>query len=218
MPRRGLDTGQVVEQAAAIADADGLDEVTLARVAADLGVRAPSLYNHVDGRAGLLRMLALQSINELAEVLRDAAVGRSGAEAVAAVAHAYRRYAHEHPGRYAATLSALVPGDDGLAMAGARAVGVMVAVLAAWGFEGDAALHRVRVIRAALHGFVTLEDEGGFGLPLDLDTSFELLLATVIAGQEQRAGCPHGSARAESESPPPDRRRQIGQAGAADGR
>jgi AcrR family transcriptional regulator len=187
MPRRGLDTRQVVEQAAAIADADGLDEVTLARVAADLGVRAPSLYNHVDGRAGLLRMLAIKSINELADALRDAAVGRSGAEAVTAISHAYRRYARDHPGRYAATLSAPVPRDDELAAAGARAVGVILTVLAAWGFEGDAALHRVRVIRAALHGFVSIEDEGGFGLPLDLDTSFDLLLATVTAGLEQRA-------------------------------
>jgi AcrR family transcriptional regulator len=186
MPRRGLDTRRVVEQAAAIADADGLGEVTLARVAADLGVRAPSLYNHVEGRAGLLRLLALQSLFELADTLRDAAVGRSGAPALSAIARAYRQYAHEHPGRYAATLAAY-PDDEELAAAGGRAVEVILAVLAGWGFEGDAALHRVRVIRAALHGFVAIEDEGGFGLPLDPDTTFQLLLATLIAGLEQHA-------------------------------
>ena len=184
MPRQGLDTRQVVEHAAAIADADGLAEVTLARVAADLGVRAPSLYNHVDGRAGLLRLLALQSLGELADALRDAAVGRSGAEALTTIAHAYRHYARGHPGRYAATLAAPDPEDQALAAAGQRAVDVILAVLAGWGFEGDAALHRVRVIRAALHGFVSIEDAGGFGLPLDLDTSFSLLLATVIGGLE----------------------------------
>jgi AcrR family transcriptional regulator len=182
VPRRGLDTRQVVEQAGAIADSDGLREVTLARVAADLGVRAPSLYNHVDGRAGLVRLLALQSTGELADALRDAAVGRSGAAALTAIAHAYRQYAHEHPGRYAATLSAPEPGDEELAAAGGRAIAVILTVLAGWGFEGDDALHRVRVVRAALHGFVAIEAEGGFGLPLDLDTSFDLLLDTVISG------------------------------------
>lgn len=187
MPRQGLDTRRVVEQAAAIADADGLGEVTLARLAADLGVRAPSLYNHVDGRAGLLRLLALQSINELADALRDAAVGRSGAEALTAIAHAYRHYAHEHPGRYTATLSAPGPDDAELAAAGRRAIDVILTILAGWGLDGEAALHRVRVVRAALHGFVAIEAEGGFGLPLDLDTSFNLLLATVIAGLEQHA-------------------------------
>jgi AcrR family transcriptional regulator len=186
VPRQGLDTRRVVEQAAAIADADGLGEVTLARVAADLGVRAPSLYNHVAGRADLLRLLAMQSINELADALRDAAVGRSGAEALTAIAHSYRRYAHEHPGRYTATLSAPNPDDELLSAAGRRPVDLILAVLAGWGFEGEPALHRVRVIRAALHGFVAIEDQGGFGLPLDLDTSFDLLLATIIAGLEAR--------------------------------
>ena len=54
-PGAGLDPERVVDAAAAIADAEGLDAVTLARVAGGLGVRAPSLYNHVDGRGGLLR-------------------------------------------------------------------------------------------------------------------------------------------------------------------
>jgi AcrR family transcriptional regulator len=184
MPRQGLDTARVVDEAGRIADADGLGEVTLARVAAALGVRAPSLYNHVDGRAGLLRLLELRSINELGDALRDAAVGRSGADALRAIAQAYRTYAHDHPGRYIATVWAPGPGSDELAAVAARAIDVLVAVIAGWGFTGDEALHRVRVIRAALHGFVAIEAEGGFGLPLDLDQSFELLLATLIAGLE----------------------------------
>jgi AcrR family transcriptional regulator len=185
MPRQGLDTARVVDEAARIADAEGLDEVTLARVASALGVRAPSLYNHVEGRGGLIRLLAIRSIDELADALRDAAVGRAGADALRSIAHAYRAYALGHPGRYAATVLAPSPGDEQLAAAGGRAVGVLVAVLAGWDFKGDEALHRVRVIRAGLHGFVAIEMQGGFGLPLELDESFELLLATLIAGLEK---------------------------------
>jgi AcrR family transcriptional regulator len=182
MPRQGLDTARVVEEAARIADADGLAEVTLARVAAALGVRAPSLYNHVDGREELLRLLSVRSVGELADELRTAAVGRAGADALVAIAHAYRDYAHRHPGQYMATIRAPAPGDQERAEVAARAVGVMVAVLAAWGFAEDDAVHRVRVIRAALHGFVAIEADGGFGLPLDLDESFELLIRTLVAG------------------------------------
>jgi AcrR family transcriptional regulator len=187
VPRQGLDTRRVVDEAARIADDEGLGEVTLARVAQALGVRAPSLYNHVDGRAGLLRLVSMRSIDELADRLRDAAVGRAGADALIAIAHAYRDYAHQHPGRYIATVRAPGPEDDELAAVGSRAVEVMVAVLAGWGFTGEDALHRVRVIRAALHGFVSIEAEGGFGLPLDLDESFELLLATLVVGLEPAA-------------------------------
>jgi AcrR family transcriptional regulator len=183
MPRQGLDTTRVVEEAGAIADANGLAEVTLARVAGALGVKPPSLYNHVAGRGGLLRLISIQSITELGDELRDAAVGRSGPDALRAIAHAYRGYAHAHPGRYISTVWAPAPGDDELAAAAARAVEVVATVLAGgWGLEGDAIFHHVRVVRAALHGFVAIEAEGGFGLPLDLDESFELLLETLIAG------------------------------------
>jgi AcrR family transcriptional regulator len=186
MPRLGLDTGQVVQQAAQVADTDGLAGVTLARVAQSLGVRAPSLYNHVDGLPGMLRLLTLLSLGELTEVMRDAAVGRSGEDALRSVARAYRAYALEHPGRYAATIRAPSPEDAELLGAGLRAVEVLLAVLGAWGFTGDEALHRVRVVRSALHGFISIEAEGGFGLALSLDQSFELVLQTLVAGLEQR--------------------------------
>ncbi len=175
----------MVREAAWIADRESLAEVTLAAVAQSLGVRAPSLYNHVDGLPGMLRLVTLLSLAEFTDVIRDAAVGRSGADALGAVARAYRAYAQEHPGRYAATLRAPAPDDAELAGASMRPVEVVVAVLGAWGFTGDEALHRVRVVRAAIHGFVSLEAEGGFGLPLNLDESFELMLQTLIGGLEQ---------------------------------
>jgi hypothetical protein len=101
------------------------------------------------------------------------------------VARAYRGYALEHPGRYAATIRAPTPDDAELVGAGLRAVEVIVAVLGAWGFTGDEVLHRVRVVRSALHGFISIEAGGGFGLPLSIDESFELMLQTLVAGLEQ---------------------------------
>jgi AcrR family transcriptional regulator len=185
VPRSGLDTARVVQEAARIADSDGLSEATLARVAEALGVRPPSLYNHVEGLPGLRRLITILSLGELTDVMRDAAVGRSGEDALRSVARAYRGYALEHPGRYAATIRAPAPEDAELLGAGLRAVEVLVAVLGAWGFTGDDVLHRVRVVRSALHGFVSIEAEGGFGLALSLDESFELVLQTLIAGLEQ---------------------------------
>ena len=74
MPRAGLDRERVVDAAIAIADDEGLHAVSLARVAAALGVRPPSLYKHVDGRDALLRAIAVRSVRELTDALRAAAV------------------------------------------------------------------------------------------------------------------------------------------------
>jgi AcrR family transcriptional regulator len=182
MPRMGLDAARVVDTAAGIADAEGLPAVTLARVAGDLGVRAPSLYNHVDGLPGLLRAVALLAVRELAAVLRDAAVGRSGEDALAATARAYRDYARAHPGRYAATVAAPAPDDAEHRAAAAETVEVVLAVLRGWDLDGDDGVHAARTFRSAIHGFVVLEAAGGFGIPLDLDESFDRLVATLAAG------------------------------------
>jgi len=182
MPRAGLDPERVVDAASAIADADGLDAVTLARVAGGLGVRAPSLYNHVDGRAGLLRALALRGVRELTAALREAAIGRSGPDALAAAARAYRAYAVAHPGLYAAGVAAPAPDDAEHLAAAGETVDVVYAVLRGWQLEGDDAVHAARAFRSAIHGFVLLETTGGFGIPVDVDTSFERLVATVARG------------------------------------
>jgi AcrR family transcriptional regulator len=182
VPRQGLDTERVVDEAALIADAEGLRAVTLARVADALDVRPPSLYNHVAGLDGLMRLVALRGLTALGDRLRDAAVGKAGGAALTALAHAYRDFARRHPGLYAATVRAPAPGEEELMAASARAIDVLVAVLGAWSLEGDALTHHIRVIRSGLHGFVTIEAEGGFGLPIDIDESFELLIETLVAG------------------------------------
>jgi AcrR family transcriptional regulator len=182
MARQGLDRARVVQAAAELADAEGLEAVTLARVAAALGVRSPSLYNHVEGLDGLVRGIALLGLDELGAALREAAVGRAGADALVAAARAYRRYALEHPGRYAAGVRAPAEGDEEHAAAAGAVVDVMAAVLRGWELDEAETVHALRAWRSAIHGFVSLEAAGGFGLPVDLDTSFDRLIATLAAG------------------------------------
>jgi AcrR family transcriptional regulator len=172
---------RVVRAAGEIADAEGLEAVTLARVAAAVGMRPPSLYNHIKGRDALLRAIGHEAREEMTAAIRDAAVGRSREDAVRAVAVAYREYALAHPGRYAASVRAPDPEETEAIAAAAVAVDLLVAVLAGWDIEGEEAVHLVRVMRSALHGFVSLEIGGGFGLPLDLDHSFDLLVDSLLA-------------------------------------
>jgi hypothetical protein len=61
-------------------------------------------------------------------------------------------------------------------------VDVVLAVLRAYRLENDAAIHAARVVRSALHGFVSLETDDGFGIPLDLDESFGLLVSVLDQG------------------------------------
>ena len=178
----GVDRAKVIAAAAELADTHGLDQLTLAQVAAQVGIRLPSLYNHVDGLAGLRRELALLGVRELGESMAQAAIGKAGDEAVHALAQAYRAYVTTHPGRYAAGIRAAPADDAELAALGARVVAIVVAVLHPYGLHNDDAIHAVRGLRSIVHGFATLESAGGFGIPLDVDESFRRLVAAYIVG------------------------------------
>lgn len=182
MPRAGLSTDRVAEVAAELADRDGFDALSLAAVAQAVGVRLPSLYNHVAGLEGLRRAVALRACEALHQVLADAVAGRAGADALRATARAYRAWGRAHPGLYAAAQRPPAPDDDAHQAAAARVVRVLAAMLRDGPAPGDEAVHAVRILRAALHGLLQLELTGGFGLPLDLDATFERMLDVLVRG------------------------------------
>jgi AcrR family transcriptional regulator len=175
MPRRGLDAAAVIAAAARLADEHGLESVTIARLAEALDVKPPSLYAHIAGLEDLRRRLGARGAGELAVVLAQAAAGRARRDALEAVAAAYRGYAREHPGAYAALQHAR--GDSAQAV-----VDVVLAMLRGYRLEAEEAIHATRAIRAALHGFAELEAKGGFGVELALDESFERLVAVLDRG------------------------------------
>mgnify|MGYP000849797201 FL=1 len=177
-----IDRAQVVAAAAQLADAHGLDQLTLAQVAAQLRVRLPSLYNHIDGLPGLHRELARRGVRQLLERMSRAAIGKSEDDAVLAIAHAYRAYVLEHPGVYAASVRAPAPDDAELLALSQELITVVLAVLAPYRLSEEGAIHAVRGLRSVAHGFATLESAGGFGMALDREASFRLLVQALIAG------------------------------------
>lgn len=184
MPRAGLTAEAVVERAAELLEQRPGDELTLAAVAESLGVRAPSLYKHVDGLPGLRRGLTLRAKTSLGAALAQATIGRSRADAIRSLALAYRRWAIEHPAQYPLTVPAPVEGDEADRAASAAAVEVITAVLAAYELVGDDAVDATRFFRATVHGFVSLESSGSFKLARDLERSYAALVESVVTALE----------------------------------
>jgi len=186
MPRKtGLNRALVVKTAADLVNAEGPESLTLNRLAEKLGIQTPSLYNHIDGLPGLRRELAMLNMRALGERLAEAAIGKSGREALLAVAQAYRAYIKEYPGLYTLSLQASrnqSAQDPALAAAEDRVVQVGLAVVSSFGLSGEDGLHAVRGLRSVVHGFATLEIAGGFGLPLDCDESFQRLVNILADG------------------------------------
>lgn len=180
-----LNRGAVIEQAATLSDAIGLHELTITKLSRSLGIAQPGVYRHVANLDDLRSALAQRAAHEVSAALSSACAGLSGADALAALAQTLRAWAARHPGRYAALQVAPDPDDpDGLAAAG-KLIAVVGSALRAYRLDGDDLTDAIRLIRSTLHGFVTLEHNGGFKQPRSIDATFARIvtsLHTVLSG------------------------------------
>jgi len=183
-----LDKVAVIQAAATLVNEEGVEALSLSRLAEKLGIQTPSLYNHVDGMGGLRRELALFNAQALSDCFVNAAIGKAGVEGLMAIAQAYRAYIKAAPGLYLASLrssNTQSPPDLELQQAESRSLQVVLTVMASLGLHDEEAIHAVRGLRSVVHGFATLEVAGGFGMPLDCDESFRRLVQALVRGLQK---------------------------------
>jgi AcrR family transcriptional regulator len=146
-----------------LAEEEGWDAVTTRRLSTEIEYSQPVLYKHFANMDAVVASVAVQGFSELADALSAARGGATdGSDALAGVAHAFVRFAHDNPARFDAMFTRATtlhfaapdtPAELNAAFAELRAAVGMVA-----GTRDADTLSEV--LWAALHGLVTL-DRGG---------------------------------------------------------
>ena len=185
MPRAGLTPLSVTEAGAALIDEIGFENLSMGLLAERLGVKTPALYKHVTSQADLAHRIAVRAMAEFADAIRDAIQGRAGSDALAAGAQAMRTYVLEHPGRYAAgdAAAARPTGpDDPIIPAVERVLASWAAMLRGYELDSNQEIHAMRMLRSVLHGFSSLEADGGFQIDASVDDSFTWMINFLDRG------------------------------------
>lgn len=173
MPRAGLTADRITSAAADLADEAGFERVSLSALARHFGVKDASLYSHVRNLQDLRTRIALLAGGEMTDRIALAVAGRAGKDALKAFADAYRDYALEHPGRYAATQiridQALVADSPTMR----RTAEITYGMLRAYGLDEPDLTDAVRLLRSTFHGYCALESTGAFGAPREVAESWE---------------------------------------------
>lgn len=185
----------IVNAALTFLDREGWDALTINALAAQLGTKGPSLYNHVDSLEDLRRSVRMRAIDDILQMLSTVAAGRTRDDAVLAMASAYRSYAHHHPGRYSAFTRMPLGGDDAdFTSASHAAAAPVIDVLASYGLDGEDAFYAALEFWAALHGFVLLEMTGVMSsgvmgpAKVDTDAVFSGMVLRLANGMGHRDG------------------------------
>jgi AcrR family transcriptional regulator len=190
----------VIEAAAVIVDRGGWEAISLAAIAAEMGIHPTSLYTHVDGLDDVRDQLVILTMRQLGEQVWKAAVGRTGADALMAIGYATRGFLLDHPARGHAMLTHRATSDDAeRAETGRWLAEPTLATMRSFGLDERQASDAQWTFYAAARGHVIYELLQIRSDPEEANRTFAALLAmfaTVLAaGQwpatiepERRAG------------------------------
>lgn len=183
--RTSLDA--IVRAGRDVLEADGLEGLTMSRVAGVVGVRPPSLYRHVAGRGALVRLIAQAVFEELGETLERAASTGDPTADLRAIAVTFRSFAHAQPRAYALLFGALPdawrPGPD----AYRPSLAVLFRVVSRL-VGPERQLEAARTLVAWSHGFVSMELAGAFQLGGDVDVAFGYGIEALSSALTASAG------------------------------
>lgn len=154
-PPRGagqLTRTRIVEATLDVIERDGIDSVGIRAVARVLAVDPKSLYNHVDGKDGLLDAVAEHLLGSIELPTRSGDLRTD----LRAIANAFRDRALVHP-----AASALVLTRQLASVAGLAPIQAVLEVLRAAGCAPADAVHLMRTLLATLIGTVLREVNAG---------------------------------------------------------
>ena len=171
MARRGIDSELLLETAERLVDTNGWRSLTMTALAKQLDIRTPSLYSHVDSIEEVLAGVQARAMSSLGNDLQRAAMGRTGAEGLRAMAGAMKSFAEQHPGTYELAMAEPIDRDS-LVVASSAAGEALDAMIRSFGVT-DVTPELVFCCVSQLHGPLVLDRAGLFrASALDLDAAW----------------------------------------------
>ena len=190
MAYKGLSRDKIVEAARELVEKEGLRGFSLRVLAAQLGVRVSSLYNHVSGQEELLTELGRRAVDMLCA--RETAAleeGRCREAALFALGEVWRAFAWEHPELYRILMGVHNLCLPELEKELGRVFEPFFHVIDDYGLTGPNRIHALRLVRSVMHGFFAHEHNGGFMMPdADREESYRIALECVAAQFEKMSG------------------------------
>ena len=190
MGSKGLSRDIVIAEAIACIENTGQPGVSLHELARRLGVKTPSLYNHIRSTRELQYEVFRYAIEKFVSYQQAATAGKRKGEAVRAFAKAYHAFAVENKGLYRLIMSIPSEEDDTAKELAVPLLDTVVALLSEYGLGEEAVAHWQRVFRAILHGFISQEDLGYFYYyrSVDPEESRDIAVQCFLDGLHAQTG------------------------------
>lgn len=179
----------VVNAAINCVEEEGISALGVNRVARELRIKPPAIYKHIDGNASLRKAVAVASWRKFFVYYKEETVEATEFCTLLKIGgHATRNFARLHSGLYEVMMQVQLQPDDPEAMP------VIEEALSFFkkGFkknklEENQLIDIVRMVNAAVYGYISLEKAGLLTLSRSTDDSFEVMLEALSVAIEHIA-------------------------------
>lgn len=206
MPRpkgQTLTEKDIVDTAIALLEEEGESALGVNRIARELGIQPPSIYNHIAGNGALRLAVCIEGYRRAATFVTGQVFGiKEPTLALKTAAYAQRSFAKANPNLYRVTTTTPFQLDrpEFTQLFNAE-VEFYTGLLTPFELSPDDVVHVIRIFQAAIHGFIQAEQVGLFVLSQSVDESFERLINTLLDGfVQQQMKHRHGSKRKSKSS------------------
>jgi AcrR family transcriptional regulator len=177
------DLDSIVTVARELIEQEGVEQLSLARLASKLGIKPPSLYRYVPNKAALMQAVVTFTFQQLFQTYESAIVASSShpKAQLIAIFQAHRAFAHLNPETYIlafTTTQTEERADAGMLEQLVLPIQAMMATLV----EAERSLPALRGALALVHGFVLLELKDQFRRGGDLNETFEAVIHAYLTG------------------------------------
>jgi AcrR family transcriptional regulator len=184
---KSLSRKDVIAAAIACIDAEGASALGVSRVARELGIKPPAIYKHLENGADLQRSTAIALWQQYLAKCQQMMAGRSiTKDLLKQLGHFTRNFAKTCPARYQVMMQVQLQPDD--AEAGAtiqQVLQFLQQALNAYDLSETQLIDVMRMVNAAIYGFISLEQAGLMTLQRSTDESYEVMLEGLIGAIEQ---------------------------------
>lgn len=174
--RRRLNRDVIVREAAALCDEFGFEKLSIAALADRLGVRPPSLYNHIKSLDDVYRQMAVMGARLWTESIRKSVESSSADQKIRAIADASRAFAREEPTLFFCATRKFADSGNEYLEAARPMMSIATEVYSDMAINPEKQDLAEYLFRCLIAGFISLEANNGLQPAQDLDKLFSDLI------------------------------------------
>lgn len=180
--RAQISLTKILETAIDICNEEGYEQLALSSVSKRLGIKTPSLYNHIQGLPDLKQKVAYYGLQILYDSIVHSVIGCIGDDAIISAAKAYIGFVNKNPGLYSSISKAPDPYEPQFDAVSNLLVQIFIKLFKVYDLSDEDSIHAVRGVRSMLHGFSLIQMDVGFRMDYSQEDSLNFALKTFLSG------------------------------------